>query len=520
MGVVKCPYNSASRVQWVEGEFSSPDCSPMRFRSRPPTPADPSTSAMGDAASQPAPRGRSAAPGSPSYASAVTGDNQAQDDFPVLQSSQGQRTSGVTFPDVIDRPALNQPQSQWSTYQGGRPPQLVTPGLRTSFAPGPGWRLPAAPPARPTLGPNLSVYDQQALDQGAFAAWPAREESCDRTAPELHSYQQTYQPASRPAYQPTSLPSYQPQFFYPSAPSPIRFQGPHYVEAANQYPYGVPEFPNSFEHLGAPRLLYQQPNTLRQDLGLRSNTRSITPGTEHLDIRVRNRALCGECIDLTDMLHSIVSVDNNEFKTMVDAAGRLSLRPSKVKKIISSSYKWLEAWAVYETLLCNHFGLQVYNEMVAYRVFIIDLFQQHRLPFVVTYDLKHRQLLGAQRSFQFSELDHKLFVVSFNFNSVRSTARCSRCNSNDHGSNECPFRGAGQGGDLPKGKKFVDKQGERGKSEKTGGTKTDEICFQYQYSRCKAGAKCSRRHECLNCGGPEGSNSCGKCNKQPAAKTS
>ena len=240
--------------------------------------------------------------------------------------------------------------------------------------------------------------------------------------------------------------------------------------------------------------------------------------------RVRTLALSGEFVELCDLLGNAVNVDPDEIKTVIDEYGRLSLRPTKKKRVIASSYKWLEAWSVYEALLCNAYGLSMFNEMLAYRKFMLGLFQKYKLPFIITYDYKHRQLLGAARSFNFSSIvDPTLFIMTFDFNAARvNTSKCTKCNSNDHFTQDCPFRQLGQAADLPKSKRGDrggDKGGYRGSDKKgdKSGDRTSEVCFLFQYGRCKAGNKCHRQHVCLDCGGPEARNVCSKCKKSAGA---
>ena len=89
--------------------------------------------------------------------------------------------------------------------------------------------------------------------------------------------------------------------------------------------------------------------------------------------------------------------------------------------------------------------------MAVYRVFMIALFARYKLPFALTYDLKHRQLLGASRSFSFASMNYQLYIMTFDSNAIKSSNRCSRCSATDHLTFDCPFRVPGQAGDLPRG---------------------------------------------------------------------
>lgn len=245
-------------------------------------------------------------------------------------------------------------------------------------------------------------------------------------------------------------------------------------------------------------------------------------GIEHVKKHVRNAALNGEFANLLDFLDTQSDSNDNTIKTLVEDNGRLSLKNQKSTKMVPTSYKWLEAWAYYELLMCSYHGIALFQDMVAYRLFILGLFHNYRLPCVLMYDYKHRQILGAKRSLDFNSLNHKLYVLTFDTGSVRAVNRCKKCNSADHDEQSCPFRSAGQAGDLPKAR-GNDRRGDRGdksagKSDrqrdrpaKSGGEA--EVCLQYQKARCRNGDRCSRKHACLVCGGPEGYDACKKCQK-------
>ena len=242
-------------------------------------------------------------------------------------------------------------------------------------------------------------------------------------------------------------------------------------------------------------------------------------GTEHLRDRVRERAINGEFVDLSELLNSFNSVDNEEYRTFINEQGHLSIKPVRQSRNITTAFRWLEAWSTYELLMCCTHGVNLFREMVAYRLFIIGLFVKYRLPYVLAYDFRHRQILGSQRSFSFSAMNHQLFIMTFDSSAVRSTPRCTRCNSSDHEAQECPFRPAGQASNLPNSRR-TDRQGDRGdrqkdrNSERAGKPERgSEVCYLYQDGKCKNGAKCVRRHECISCGGPDGKHACKKCSK-------
>ena len=244
----------------------------------------------------------------------------------------------------------------------------------------------------------------------------------------------------------------------------------------------------------------------------------IPRGAEHVKDKPREMAISGEFVDLADFLADSVgtNINDEEFRTTVDAFGNVSLKPVKIRKLINTSYKWLEAWTSYEVVLCSHYGLRVFQEMAAYRLFVLSLFTKHKLPYVLNYDHKHRQYLGAKRSLAFCDMTYQayqVYVTTFDSLSVKTASRCSNCNSSDHVTQNCPFRAPGQTHNLPNRANKGDRLSDRHSDKQTDRGDKGNLCLLYQQSMCKAGAKCSRKHICMGCGGPDSFKSCPKCTK-------
>ena len=247
--------------------------------------------------------------------------------------------------------------------------------------------------------------------------------------------------------------------------------------------------------------------------------RGLVRGTEHLSDRTRNAALSGEFVDLCDFLCNALGSDVCEYRTSIDAEGNLSVKPVRQARTVSSLLRWIEAWTAYELLLCSAFGADVFQEMARYRMFIVGLFHRYRMPFVLSYDYRHRRALGAERSFNFSALSSELYITTFDSAALRVANRCGRCSSAEHSTQECPFRVPGQG-DLPRQRgagrqSQTDRPAER--SADRPADRSSEICYLFQEGRCRAGTRCGRRHACISCGGADGLKSCQKCSggKQP-----
>ena len=254
----------------------------------------------------------------------------------------------------------------------------------------------------------------------------------------------------------------------------------------------------------------------RQTCGEPGIASSVAPrGAEHVDDKIRIGAIRGEYVELSDLLSGSNIYDVEEIKTVIDASGCLSLKPSKSKKIVGTSFKWIEAWTAYELIMSHAHGLELLTEMAKYRMFIISHFSKYKLPHTLYFDMRHRQILGARRSLDFNNIENQLYITSFDWLALKASSRCNKCGG-DHPSSDCPFRAPGQAGDLPRNRRQGERQGDKGAQSSRAG----EICFKYNDGKCTAGAKCLRRHACAGCGGPEGRHACTKCNKSSKLGTS
>jgi hypothetical protein len=222
-------------------------------------------------------------------------------------------------------------------------------------------------------------------------------------------------------------------------------------------------------------------------------------GTEHVPTRSAESAVNGEFIDLIDFVNSSISVsETDEFKTFIDECGNVNFKYQRNKKAITSAFRWLEAWGSYQLIVCRMYSYNVLHHMISYQIFILSLFAKYKLPYVITYDIRHRQILGRRRSFEFSRLNQELFVTTFDANAIRSVNRCTKCSAVDHATGDCPFRGTGQTANLPRAKNS---------------DQSSEICLLFQQGLCKPSRKCRRKHVCMGCGGKEGFRDCAKCSK-------
>jgi hypothetical protein len=140
-------------------------------------------------------------------------------------------------------------------------------------------------------------------------------------------------------------------------------------------------------------------------------------GIEHVPPRVISHALSGEFMELEDLLN--INIECDEVKSIVDESGNVQLRVQKSKKCITSAFKWLEAWGVYQIILCNSFGLGIFNESARYSAFMLDLFQKYKFGQVINYDVRHRGRLASTRSFAFSSIDYDLYLRFLDISAVK-----------------------------------------------------------------------------------------------------
>ena len=253
----------------------------------------------------------------------------------------------------------------------------------------------------------------------------------------------------------------------------------------------------------APNVTHSRPPPpLRDCVGPYEQAIGLNPRVPmHIDSKTALKALNGEFIQLEWFL------DNNSCNDYesVDHGVDSMLRPLRPRKLITSLYKWMEAWGHYEVTLVSSYGLDMYYELASYRSFILSLTDKYKIPFILTYDERHRAALGRARSFDFSYFNNQLFVTIFDVSSLRAVTKCTKCASSDHGTKDCPFRGGAPAGG-------VSTQGSGEKFARAGKQSVDpsEICIRFQDGSCRF-RKCPRRHCCLLCGGPKGAKSCDDC---------
>ena len=255
---------------------------------------------------------------------------------------------------------------------------------------------------------------------------------------------------------------------------------------------------SAYQQRGYGRVAPQE--TRDQDSHYQGHPYELSPRIPmHIGAKTAYSALSGEFAQLERFL----DCDINEYQE-VDNHGDSFLKPLRPRRLITSLYKWMEAWGHYEVTLVSRYGLELYFELASYRSFILSLTEKYKVPFILTYDERHRAALGRARSFDFSYFNNQLFVTIFDVSALRATTKCQKCASVEHVSKDCPFRGSAPSGGASS-VSGSDKQ-------KSGRQSVDpnEVCIRFQDGSCRF-RKCPRKHCCFICGGPNGAKSCTKC---------
>ena len=123
-------------------------------------------------------------------------------------------------------------------------------------------------------------------------------------------------------------------------------------------------------------------------------TDSVSPLTSHINSKLINVALSGEFVELFELLDT-KNDNSHELKSVIDSNGNVSFKSIRSRRCITSPYKWLEAWGLYEIILGRVFGYNITHEMISYRNSILGLFQRFKVAHVLNYDSRHRHRLAA-----------------------------------------------------------------------------------------------------------------------------
>ena len=223
-------------------------------------------------------------------------------------------------------------------------------------------------------------------------------------------------------------------------------------------------------------------------------------------------ALRGEYIRLDEFLTQYnFDINDEEYKSVVDNEGNVTVKPKKRKRVINSFARWEEAYTNYERLMVYYGGYEMYDQMVRYRVYIASVNRKYKWQAVAMYDARHRLDLAHRNSCQFAHLNSDLANTIFDSTAIKPNApRCPRCSAYDHVEvAECPF--------PPRAAAAATKKPQFSFGG-LGATAT-EICNNFNEGRCKWNEKCRRIHMCIRCKGPHPARDCTKAAGATAVST-
>lgn len=239
-----------------------------------------------------------------------------------------------------------------------------------------------------------------------------------------------------------------------------------------------------------------------------SNKRVLSTGVI-ISEKTYQSAISGEFVDLAEFLPdstASVNIPTEAISAHVEG-NNLKLQPKKPRRGIHDFAGWLQAWNSYEMVLVEK-RPDIYCKLVNYRQFVQSCDQKYYWQAVAVYDVRFRANLAKNKSFDYADIDHSIFVTVLDATAVKRDARrCHRCRAYDHLVHECPF---------PASSSL-----ETGKAEKTDKKTTNEKwyhmskegCNNFNQGKCQ-NTQCSRAHVCKGCRGPEPQLRCPTCNKR------
>ena len=244
--------------------------------------------------------------------------------------------------------------------------------------------------------------------------------------------------------------------------------------------------------------LLREKRSGHQDRAIPSRSPSLPYFAEHVPIsnELYRSAIEGNFIDLNRFAHT-----SEESEPAINAA--LSDNQSKRKRNITTFQTWLGAWNIYEAILIQY-DPALYRPCAEYRHFILDCSNKYHWSAVSQFDAKFRIKLASRRSFDFGDIDHTLFILTFDSSTVKKKGACFRCKSMDHLVGSCPFQEEKREQNSNSGWNNLPTSFHQGK----------EICNKFQFAQCVY-PQCRRAHVCRICRGPMPYSRCNTCQPRP-----
>lgn len=238
-------------------------------------------------------------------------------------------------------------------------------------------------------------------------------------------------------------------------------------------------------------------------MGIPSTHVGAPSGVNFISDKIALTALRGEYVMLDEFLTQYnFDINDEEYKSVVDSDGNVTVKPKKRKRVINSFARWEEAYTNYERLMVYYGGYEMYDQMVRYRVYIASVNRKYKWQAVAMYDARHRLDLAGRHSCRFAELNSDLANTILDSTAIKLNApRCPRCSAYDHVEvAECPFPARAAAAASKKPQTLFGG---------LGATAT-EICNNFNEGKCKWNEKCRRIHMCIRCKGPHPARECTK----------
>ena len=195
--------------------------------------------------------------------------------------------------------------------------------------------------------------------------------------------------------------------------------------------------------------------------------------------------LRGEFCDLEWMLLKDINKQEEYESYMVNGVWHYKLKQQK--PLITNMTLWCEAWGIYENMMAQYHGLNVFQKMHKYKCRMYAWVKSYQWPYVYTWDKYVRE---NAKSIDFCDYDVGEFTTHFPPKTCIKDDRCDTCGI-DHGDNKCPFRSAPSGN---AGARRTSLERQRRNYFRP------DACYDYNFNTCTIQG-CRYPHICKGCGG-------------------
>ena len=222
-----------------------------------------------------------------------------------------------------------------------------------------------------------------------------------------------------------------------------------------------------------------------KNIDLIDNVLQYSPVEGISDRSLRN-ALKGNYANLEEYLPAIsCTLDINENETLMESAsGILSYKSKRSQNSINDLGTWLQAYLNYQHVMVRVHGLVAYFAMHDYINYIYDSDIKFQWDTVQAFDIRHRQKISG-KTINMKAIDPLMVATMLDKVSVKDYAKCTKCKSRHHSTEDCPLSST-----QPSGTK----------RNRNKGKPKDEICKAFNTKACTFQG-CKRQHKCYGCRG-------------------